>query len=305
VDKHLFKREKRNNLIEDVFGSASYFNYIEDDLYRELEPKNLILSRIKNILDNEMSDALRFRYDLDNTGRYYTLKEISKNLKIKIELARQKIQKALRILRHPKNSKRVFPEYYAYKEFLKMQECEHNYDFENNKSLFVGYISTDKAFDILRRFKIDTTISSVMLKIIEIYNLLNQSHIEKDKRNLFITEKTGFLKVFLGLDFQTYKTLYVNDLQDEINSELLEEKNKQESIYKFINDKNLLKSIEELELSIRTTNCLKNANIKTVIELVQKTEGEVLGIKSFGKKSLDEIKEVLSEMGLSFGMKLY
>ena len=67
---------------------------------------------------------------------------------------------------------------------------------------------------------------------------------------------------------------------------------------------NLKRSVEELELSVRSYNCLKNADIKTIGELVQKTEGEMLKTKNFGRKSLNEIKEILSEMGLSFGMKL-
>ena len=64
------------------------------------------------------------------------------------------------------------------------------------------------------------------------------------------------------------------------------------------------KSVDELELSVRSYNCLKNANIRTIGELVQKTEAEMLKTKNFGRKSLNEIKEILSGMGLSLGMKL-
>lgn len=67
---------------------------------------------------------------------------------------------------------------------------------------------------------------------------------------------------------------------------------------------NLLRSVEELELSVRSANCLQNANIKYIYELVQKTEAEMLKTKNFGRKSLNEIKEILTEMGLSLGMKL-
>ena len=67
---------------------------------------------------------------------------------------------------------------------------------------------------------------------------------------------------------------------------------------------NLKRSVEELELSVRSYNCLKNAEIKSIGDLVQKTEAEMLKTKNFGRKSLNEIKEILSEMGLSFGMKL-
>ena len=63
------------------------------------------------------------------------------------------------------------------------------------------------------------------------------------------------------------------------------------------------RSVEELELSVRSYNCLKNANIQTIRELVQKTENEMLKTKNFGRKSLNEIKEILTRMGLGLGMK--
>ena len=71
-----------------------------------------------------------------------------------------------------------------------------------------------------------------------------------------------------------------------------------------IHNENLNRSVEELELSVRSYNCLKNANIQTIGELVQKTEAEMLKTKNFGRKSLNEIKEILSSMGLSLGMKI-
>lgn len=69
-------------------------------------------------------------------------------------------------------------------------------------------------------------------------------------------------------------------------------------------NENLLKNVDELELSVRASNCLKNANIKTIAELVQKTEYEMLKTKNFGRKSLNEIKEILHSMGLHLGMRL-
>jgi DNA-directed RNA polymerase subunit alpha len=69
-------------------------------------------------------------------------------------------------------------------------------------------------------------------------------------------------------------------------------------------NENLNRSVEELELSVRSYNCLKNAEIRTIRDLVQKTEAEMLKTKNFGRKSLNEIKEILAEMGLSLGMKL-
>jgi DNA-directed RNA polymerase subunit alpha len=69
-------------------------------------------------------------------------------------------------------------------------------------------------------------------------------------------------------------------------------------------NENLLRSVDELELSVRSANCLKHANIKLIGDLVQKTEAEILATKNFGRKSLNEIKDILTEMGLSLGMKL-
>jgi DNA-directed RNA polymerase subunit alpha len=67
---------------------------------------------------------------------------------------------------------------------------------------------------------------------------------------------------------------------------------------------NLLKSVDELELSVRANNCLKNANIKTIADLVQKTEHEMLKTKNFGRKSLNEIKDILHSMELRLGMRI-
>jgi DNA-directed RNA polymerase subunit alpha len=69
-------------------------------------------------------------------------------------------------------------------------------------------------------------------------------------------------------------------------------------------NENLYRSVDELELSVRSANCLKNADINFIYQLVSKTETEMLKTKNFGRKSLNEIKEVLAEMGLSLGMKL-
>ncbi|MCS6911906.1 MAG: DNA-directed RNA polymerase subunit alpha [Myxococcales bacterium] len=69
-------------------------------------------------------------------------------------------------------------------------------------------------------------------------------------------------------------------------------------------NENLDKSVDELELSVRSANCLQNANIRYIGELVQRTEAEMLKTKNFGRKSLKEIKEILQEMGLQLGLKL-
>jgi DNA-directed RNA polymerase subunit alpha len=69
-------------------------------------------------------------------------------------------------------------------------------------------------------------------------------------------------------------------------------------------NENLFRNVDELELSVRASNCLKTANIRTIADLVQKSEGELLKTKNFGKKSLNEIKTILGEMGLALGMRL-
>jgi len=69
-------------------------------------------------------------------------------------------------------------------------------------------------------------------------------------------------------------------------------------------NENLFRSVDELELSVRSANCLKNADIKYIGELVQKSEQEILMTKNFGRKSLNEIKEILQYMGLKLGIKL-
>jgi DNA-directed RNA polymerase subunit alpha len=95
-----------------------------------------------------------------------------------------------------------------------------------------------------------------------------------------------------------HMNIFIN-FEEEIETEIGGEERKPE-----IRNENLNRSVEELELSVRSYNCLKNANIQTIGELVQKTEAEMLKTKNFGRKSLNEIKEILASMGLSLGMKI-
>jgi len=95
-------------------------------------------------------------------------------------------------------------------------------------------------------------------------------------------------------------TIFINfDEQLEPEPDMKPDKTRQPKF-----NENLYRNVEELELSVRSANCLKNANIIKIYQLVNKTEAEMLKTKNFGRKSLNEIKEVLSEMGLSLGMKL-
>jgi len=92
----------------------------------------------------------------------------------------------------------------------------------------------------------------------------------------------------------------IEEEEEESDSPALEHSDEEKSV---LADK-LSKSVDEMELSVRSYNCLKNANIRTIGELVQKSEAEMLKTKNFGRKSLNEIKEILSGMGLALGMKL-
>lgn len=87
---------------------------------------------------------------------------------------------------------------------------------------------------------------------------------------------------------------------DEDEEPLVEE----EESEKYKINENLYRSVEELELSVRSANCLKNAQINLIGELVQRSEAEMLKTQNFGRKSLNEIKDILADMGLSLGMKL-
>lgn len=93
-------------------------------------------------------------------------------------------------------------------------------------------------------------------------------------------------------------SIFIN-FEEEVEPELPALEPTQEKL-----NENLFKSVDELELSVRSMNCLQNANIKYIGDLVQKTESEMLKTKNFGRKSLKEIKEILAEMGLALGMKL-
>jgi DNA-directed RNA polymerase subunit alpha len=104
-----------------------------------------------------------------------------------------------------------------------------------------------------------------------------------------------------SLDSEPKEEIVV-DVEEE-NDEIIVEDDSQEEILSEFNE-NLLKSVDELELSVRSNNCLKNANINTIADLVQRTESEMLRTKNFGRKSLNEIKEMVSKMGLHFNMKI-
>src|SRR5262245_11618517 len=95
-----------------------------------------------------------------------------------------------------------------------------------------------------------------------------------------------------------HMNIFIN-FEEDIETSTSSEERKPE-----IKNENLNRSVEELELSVRSYNCLKNANIQTIADLVPKSEAEMLKTKNLGRKSMNEIKEILASMGLSLGMKI-
>lgn len=98
--------------------------------------------------------------------------------------------------------------------------------------------------------------------------------------------------------FKDQLSIFINfdeSLEPEVTEPIIEKERINENLYR---------TVDELELSVRSANCLQNAGIKYIGELVQKTEAEMLKTKNFGRKSLNEIKEILTEMGLGFGLKI-
>ena len=151
----------------------------------------------------------------------------------------------------------------------------------------IGYIAVDGIF---------TPVKRVSVKV----------------ENARVGQQTDYDKLIL--DVETNGSIKPEDavalsariLQDQltqfVNFEDPEDDYAEEEVEQFSFNKNLLRKVEELELSVRSANCLKNENIVYIGDLVQKTESELLRTPNFGRKSLNEIKEVLLEMGVELGM---
>jgi DNA-directed RNA polymerase subunit alpha len=153
-----------------------------------------------------------------------------------------------------------------------------------------GTINIDAAFSPIK--KVNYTIAYARVGQIADYDRLvievwtDGSVLPEDALAYAAKILKGQLDIFINFD----------EVDEEEEHEVVEEK---ESV-----NENLLRHVDDLELSVRSANCLKNAGINLIGELVQKTEAEMLKTKNFGRKSLNEIKEILTEMGLSFGMRL-
>jgi DNA-directed RNA polymerase subunit alpha len=167
-----------------------------------------------------------------------------------------------------------------------------------------GYVSADKNFDEdlgLGFIPIDSVHSPVRKVNYTVEAARLGQITDYDKLDIEIWTNGSIAPAdALGLAAKLLKdhmTIFIN-FEEELETEARGEDKP------LIKNENLNRSVEELELSVRSYNCLKNANIQTIGELVQKTEAEMLKTKNFGRKSLNEIKEILASMGLSLGMKI-
>src|SRR5579862_3391679 len=167
-----------------------------------------------------------------------------------------------------------------------------------------GYVSADKNFDDdlgLGFIPIDSVHSPVRKVNYTVEAARLGQITDYDKLDIEIWTNGSIAPAdALGLAAKLLKdhmTIFIN-FEEELETEARGEEKPQ------IRNENLNRSVEELELSVRSYNCLKNANIQTIGELVQKTEAEMLKTKNFGRKSLNEIKEILAQMGLSLGMRI-
>ncbi len=163
--------------------------------------------------------------------------------------------------------------------------AEKNFD----EDLPIGYIPVDSVHSPIR--KVNYTVEAARLGQMTDY----------DKLTLDVwTNGAVTPQDAIGLAAKLIKdhmNIFINFEEGTIPEEISEEK--PATVY----NENLDRSVEELELSVRSYNCLKNANISTIRELVQKSEQEMLKTKNFGRKSLNEIKEILTTMGLGLGLK--
>jgi DNA-directed RNA polymerase subunit alpha len=159
-----------------------------------------------------------------------------------------------------------------------------------NKELPVGFIAVDSLFSPIR--KVNYSVSNARVGQRTDYDALalevwtDGSIKPEEAVSLGSKIMKEQLQIFMTFD----ESIEPTDETKDLGSPLLNE--------------NLFRSVEDLELSVRSANCLKNANIRYIGELVVRSEAEMLKTKNFGRKSLNEIKEILSQMGLGLGMKI-
>ena len=177
-------------------------------------------------------------------------------------------------------------------------------EIEANIETGKGYVSAEIAEDdnkIIGEIKLDAMFSPVIKATYKIENSRVGQVTDYDKL-IFDVETNGVVSPDDAIALSS--RILQDQLQAFINFDEPEVQNDQDSTEKLSFNSNLLKKVEELELSVRSANCLKNDNIIYIGDLVQKTESEMLRTPNFGRKSLNEIKEVLTQMELGLGMSV-
>jgi len=163
--------------------------------------------------------------------------------------------------------------------------AEKNFD----EDLPIGYIPVDSVHSPIR--KVNYSVEAARLGQITDYDKLtldvwtNGAVSPQDATGLAAKLLKDHMNIFISFE------------EEQVAEEIAPERTVA------VRNENLDRSVEELELSVRSYNCLKNANISTIRELVVRSEQEMLKTKNFGRKSLNEIKEILTSMGLGLGMK--
>jgi DNA-directed RNA polymerase subunit alpha len=177
-------------------------------------------------------------------------------------------------------------------------------EIEANIETGKGYVSAEVAEDenkIIGEIKLDAMFSPVVKATYKIENSRVGQVTDYDKL-IFDVETNGVISPDDAIALSA--RILQDQLQAFINFDEPEIQQDQDSAEKLSFNSNLLKKVEELELSVRSANCLKNDNIIYIGDLVQKTESEMLRTPNFGRKSLNEIKEVLTHMELNLGMSV-
>ena len=177
-------------------------------------------------------------------------------------------------------------------------------EIEANIETGKGYVSAEIAEDenkIIGEIKLDAMFSPVVKATYKIENSRVGQVTDYDKL-IFEVETNGVISPDDAIALAS--RILQDQLQAFINFDEPEIQQDQSAAEKLSFNSNLLKKVEELELSVRSANCLKNDNIIYIGDLVQKTESEMLRTPNFGRKSLNEIKEVLTQMELNLGMSV-
>ncbi len=181
-----------------------------------------------------------------------------------------------------------------------------NLEMEMSVKMGKGYVPADRNRD--EKAPVGTiAIDSIFTPITKVNFAVTNARVgqitDYDKLNLEIwtdgSVKPEDAVAYAAKILKEQLTIFINFDEDVEPQEELESEEDREKT-----NENLYRTVDELELSVRSANCLKNAGIKLIGELVSRTEAEMLKTQNFGRKSLNEIKDILADMGLTLGMKL-